>query len=121
MNIGPAPTLVHQLFCSTSHTVCVRGDWRKSLSSIELLDPDKPVQVTGDLHTAAGGNLTPVSEPGDLWLREAVYLRYVEESTLALGYSLRPLTFHKTTHIWQKQKRSERQGERQRRENAGNA
>ena len=28
-----------------------------------------------DLHSAAGGNLTPISEPGDLWPGEAVYSR----------------------------------------------
>lgn len=52
-----------------------------------------------DLHTAAGGNLTSISEPGDLWPGEAVYLRCVNESPLTLGYSLRPFALHKTTHI----------------------
>lgn len=55
-----------------------------------------------DLHAAAGGNLAPVSEPGDLRPGEAVYPRRVDESALTLGYSLRPLALHKTTHVLQK-------------------
>lgn len=58
-----------------------------------------PAEVKVDLHTAAGGNLTAISEPGDLWPGETVYPRCMDESSLTLGYSLRPFTLHKTTHI----------------------
>lgn len=55
-----------------------------------------------DLHAAAGGNLAPVSEPGDLWPGEAVYPRCVDERALTLGYSLRPFALDKTTHVWRR-------------------
>lgn len=52
-----------------------------------------------DLHAAACGNLPPISEPSDLGPREAVYSWCMDESSLALGYSLRSLPLHKTSHI----------------------
>lgn len=74
----------------------------QQLIEVELLLSCAETQKSKvDSHPAAGGDLTAVSEPGDLWPGEAVYSWCMDESTIALRYGLRPLTLHKTTHIWQ--------------------
>lgn len=70
-----------------------------------------------DSHAAAGGNLTPVSEPGDLRPGEAVDPRRVDESALALRYSLGPLGLHKAAHVWQDKREEQREKGRQRKLN----
>lgn len=85
--------LQYLLHSSTTHTSEHRcSQTRKSLCSNQA-------EVKVDLHTAAGGDLTPVSEPCDLWPGKAVYSWCMDKSTLTLGYSLRPFTLHKTTHV----------------------
>lgn len=59
-----------------------------------------------DSHAAAGGDLPPVSEPGDLRPGEAVDLGRLDERALTLGHSLRPLALDKTAHIWQEESES---------------
>lgn len=66
-------------------------------------------KVSEHSHAAAGGDLTPVSEPSDLRPGEAVNLRCLDERALTLGHSLRPLALYKTTHIWQKERKSKKE------------
>lgn len=88
---------------------CSSGSGSSSGSSTALRDTSPQTdraEVREHLHAAAGGDLTPVSEPSDLRPGEAVDLRRLDERALTLGHSLRPLALYETAHIWQKESKS---------------